>query len=183
MIELKLYKSKWKAIRLILLGLPFVIAFLYFIIKDTHPNHKPMEWFGLCFFGLSIPLGLFNLLDRRPQIIINEMGIYDRIEYKDFINWNLIKDAYYKEYIIPGRYGWPNQKQKYVCLTFDSNDIALLNINKTTQKLAKILGHESIFIFLNPLQKINGQKLGELVNAMVHGDAKARQDLLLTSEL
>ena len=45
-------------------------------------------------FGLGYPIGLFHLLDRRPQIIMNEIGVFDRTSYKDVINWDVIKSAY-----------------------------------------------------------------------------------------
>lgn len=42
------------------------------------------------FFGLAIPLILFNLLDNRPQIIINVEGIWDRTLKQDLIKWEQI---------------------------------------------------------------------------------------------
>jgi hypothetical protein len=45
-------------------------------------------------FGLGYPIGLYHLFDRRPQVIINEIGVFDRTSYKDFINWDVIHGAY-----------------------------------------------------------------------------------------
>ncbi|UFH53476.1 hypothetical protein LN737_24240 [Spirosoma sp. KNUC1025] len=37
---------------------------------------------------------MYQLLDRRPQVIINQHGVFDRTIRKDFINWEIIQDAY-----------------------------------------------------------------------------------------
>jgi hypothetical protein len=76
----------------------------------TKTDTPTWVWYlSIGFFGLGYPIGLFHLLDRRPQIIINEIGIFDRTTYKDFINWDVIQDAYPID--ISG--------QKFVCLVVD----------------------------------------------------------------
>lgn len=84
MIEYKIYKYPWKAIKLILLCTIFVLGGIFFLNQSDVP--KFIAWFCILFFGLGYPIGLFQLLDRRPQIIINEIGIFDRTTHKDFIN-------------------------------------------------------------------------------------------------
>ncbi|MBS1531424.1 MAG: hypothetical protein JSU01_14045 [Bacteroidetes bacterium] len=163
--EIKLYKSKWKAIKLILMGLPLVLACVFLLSKND--SHRNMEWFGICFFGLTIPIGIFNLFDRQPRLIINEEGIYIRIiGFKDFINWDVIKDAIYKERTTQDQYSWI--KQKFLSITFDPGDSA---------------DPKNVSIYLNSLQKIDGQKLADVVNQMAHSDTNARRQLLLTTEL
>ena len=57
----------------------------------------PSNWVGYliaALFALGYPVGIYHLLDRRPQIMINEIGIFDRRTYKDFINWDVIQRAY-----------------------------------------------------------------------------------------
>jgi hypothetical protein len=91
-MAIKLYKSRWKAIKLILVCSIFVVTGV-FIWTQIDAS----IWFVFLFcgpFALGYPIGLFHLLDRRPQIIINEIGVFDRTSYKDFINWDVIQGAY-----------------------------------------------------------------------------------------
>ena len=60
-------------------------------------------------YGLVYPVQLFHLFDRRPQIVINEIGIFDRRTCKDFINWDVIQRAYAMDVMVGG----------YVCLIVD----------------------------------------------------------------
>jgi len=181
MIEIKLYKSPWKAIKLILLSLPFVVAALYFLISND--ADKTMDWICICFFGLGIPLGLFNLFDRRPQIIMNEAGIFNRMGYKDVLQWNWIKDAYLQNLDNVGRLGISFSKQTFVCLLIDQNAEPLLKGNQNLRKFVKDMGFPEISISLNPLKKVDGQKLVDFIKAMSTANASAKQNLLLKSEL
>ena len=65
-------------------------------------------------FGIGYPVGIYHLLDRRPQIIINEFGVFDRTTYKDFINWDVIEGAYSIDMM----------GQKFVVLTVDEKYLA-----------------------------------------------------------
>lgn len=85
MKEIKLYKSPWRAIKLLLLSSVFVFGGIWLITSTDSP--KWLGWMSIGFFGLGYPVGLFQLLDRRPQIIINELGIWDRTTKQDTINW------------------------------------------------------------------------------------------------
>ena len=91
-MNIKLYKSPWKAVKLILVCSIFVMGGLSIWIQMEDSILFVLLLFGP--FGLGYPIGLFHLLDRRPQIIINEIGVFDRTSYKDFINWEVIQSAY-----------------------------------------------------------------------------------------
>src|SRR5688572_20606425 len=91
-MEIKLYKSPWRAVKLINLCSILVFGGIFILSQPDAP--KWVGWMSIRFFGLGYPVGLFHLLDRRPQIIINEAGIFDRTTYKYFINWEVIQDAY-----------------------------------------------------------------------------------------
>lgn len=66
-------------------------------------------WLGIVFFGLGLVVSLFQLLDRRPQIIVNDVGVFDRTMHHEFINWALIQDVYLAEI----------NKQTFICLVVD----------------------------------------------------------------
>jgi hypothetical protein len=178
MIELKFYKSPWQAIKLILLSSPFIIICLYDIINH---NDKSMplsfDWFGLCFFGLGIPLGLFNLFDKRPAMIINEVGIFKRKTSKDLINWTVIEDAYLKDLRVSIL-----SKQKFLCLVIDPSAPIILNANKTLIRFSERLGFQGISIPLNDMKKYDWEKLLLFIKSMSHSDHSERQKLLLNYE-
>jgi hypothetical protein len=184
MLELKFYKSPWKATKLILLSLPFVLFSLYDIVSHNQTMPSALSWFCLCFFGLGIPLGLFNLFDKRPELIISEDGIFDRLTTKQFINWDFIKDSYLKEIDTTGRFGGPvYSKQIFICLVLDPNAPIILNANKTLVKLSESLGFQGISIGLSQLQKKDWHKLVDFTKAMANANASERKNLLLTTEI
>ncbi len=104
--EYKIYKSPWKAIRLMLLCSIFVVPGIFF---HSSSENQWIEWMCICFFSLGYLVGIYQLLDRRPQIIVNEIGIFDRTLHMDFINWGIIQDAYIASV----------QRQKFICLVVD----------------------------------------------------------------
>ena len=95
MAEIKLYKSMAKGFKLIAMSLPFVFIGYWMISKEQPGTFNYiMGWFCALFFGLGIPIGLFSVFDKRPQIIINETGIWDRTLKQDEIKWEEITEAY-----------------------------------------------------------------------------------------
>lgn len=168
MQEIRLYKSPWKAIRIILLAAPFIAFSAYSIID--HKNNIPTypAWLCLCFFGLAIPIGLFQLFDKRPQIIINENGIFDRMAYKDFINWKLIRDAYAVN--VHG--------QKFICLVIDEAAIPLLKSSKRMIKISKELGFQEINLSLGQLKSFDVLKFIDFIKQMALASPAVRETLL-----
>ena len=73
-----MYKSPMKAIKVFAFTVPFVVLGIWMVNTVTDAADRIVGWLNICFFGLGLPIGLFHLLDRRPQIIINENGIWDR---------------------------------------------------------------------------------------------------------
>jgi len=185
MTEIKIYKSPWKAIKLILLSLPFIIFCSYSLFfghsADTTPK---MDWFGLCFFGMGIPLGLFNLLDIRPEMIINDDGIFNRQSYgifnnsknKGFVKWDSIKDVYLKEYQSRSPQGITTAKQKYICLNLKEDNIIALD--GQSNKLNKGLGLGDYNIPLMNLRTFDEQKFIQLIKLMSHSSFSEKQKLL-----
>ncbi|MCU0348142.1 MAG: hypothetical protein MUC59_14470, partial [Saprospiraceae bacterium] len=97
MPEYKLCKSPWKAIKLIVMSLPFVAMGIWVHFDDDNPKSEEFwGWFGIVFFGLGIILGFFHLFDRRPQIVVKENGIWDRTTNQNEIKWsqNTLKSAF-----------------------------------------------------------------------------------------
>jgi hypothetical protein len=167
-MDIKLYKSPWRAIKLILLCSIFVIGGLFMLTKTDTPT---WVWYlNIGFFGLGYPVGLFHLFDRRPQIIINEIGIFDRTTYKDFINWDVIRDAYPID--ISG--------QKFVCLVVDEKyepSTKKGKVAKSFSNFSKEIGAQELNISLGQIT-INEIKLTEFILTMINVAPENRKEKL-----
>ena len=168
MTEIKLYKSKQRAIRLILLCTPFVLIGIWMLAD------KPLiGWLSIGFFGLGYPLGIYNLIDKRPMIIINEIGIFDRSANSEFINWELIEDAY--PINING--------QKFICLLIDEKFKPSKKkgvIYRSTVKLNEAIGAQELNIHLGQIEKIDEIKLTEFIFEMSKADKTTKAELIKT---
>ena len=154
--EYKLYKSKWKAIRLLLLSSIFVIPSFWFIVNS--PDPELIEWLVFLFFGLGYPVGFFQLLDRRPHIIINEVGIYDRTVGREIINWEIISDAY----IVSVR------SEKFICLVIDEKFNAFKSRSKAflrTARWSKSMGFQELNLNVG-FTNVDAEKMLEFILAM-----------------
>lgn len=167
-MAIKLYKSPRRAITLLLLCSIFVVGGLYMLQETNAP--KWVAWMNIGFFGLGLPVGLFHLFDRRPQILINEIGIYDRTMYKDFINWEVIRDAY--PINISG--------QKYICLIVDEKyepSWRKGKFSKTMADLSKGIGAQELNIWLGQIV-IDEIKLTQFIQTMVRLGPENRKEKL-----
>jgi hypothetical protein len=90
MTEIKLYKSPLKSLKLTLISLLFVAGGVWLLLKTN--DSRIITTIMILFFGLGLMIGMFNLLDRRPQIIINKTGIWDRTSNQNMINWESIHE-------------------------------------------------------------------------------------------
>lgn len=90
MTEIKLYRSPWKVIRLLAPNSVMLWGSVLMLM-----DHRWLAGsLGIVFCGSINVLFFYYLFDRRPQIIINQHGIFDRTLHEQFINWELIEDAY-----------------------------------------------------------------------------------------
>lgn len=74
-----------------LLVSPFVIFSLYDLYRG---EAGIIDWVSLFFFGAGGLVGLYLIFDRRPVVIISEIGILDKRISKKVFNWEIIQDAY-----------------------------------------------------------------------------------------
>ncbi|PQJ09836.1 hypothetical protein CJD36_018095 [Flavipsychrobacter stenotrophus] len=169
MNEIKIYKSAWKGVKFILMSSLFVIPSIFFLVKGEERERLK---FLLCigFFGLGYPLGLSFILDRRPQIILNETGIFVRNLSDKIINWDIIQDAY------PARIN----KQHFVCLKVDevySLARSKGRLYRSVVKFNKELGFQELNIWMDNVN-VNNQKLLDLIQQAIHADLPQRKALL-----
>ena len=164
-MEIKLYKSRWKA--LLLLVACVVLAFgAILMLRDPDASHF-WAWCDLCIFGPCIPLSLFNLFDRRPQIILNEIGIFDRTAYTDYINWEVIQGAYVMEI------NW----NKFLCVIVDEQYEPSRKKKLFTRLAArrnKSVGAQELNINLVGVS-VDAKKLGQFILEMARLAPEARK--------
>lgn len=164
MNELKFYKSSWRAIKLMLMCSVFFAFGLWLLTMPDSP-----KWVGLLtvfFFGLGYPVGLFHLFDKRPQIRINELGVWDRSTTQELISWEFIQKASLAE--VHG--------QKFICLQIDPQHKLSTreeSWNKTLVKLNKMFGFQELNIPLGQI-KVDEIKLTEFICTMLKTDTKDR---------
>lgn len=152
-----------------LICLPFILLGLWLIYK--HTEHTTIAWIITCFFGLSIPLAIFDILDRKPQIIINETGIFDRSAYKDFINWDIIEHAYWNT----------AYKQVIVCLIIKDEFKHLIQIKSKLKEVSLAMGYSEININLGRVRNVDHEKLTALIVNLAKADPSRRADLISQS--
>ena len=145
----------------------FVMCGLFFSIQTDPPN-----WVGYLIatlFGLGYPVGIYHLLDRRPQIIINEVGVFDRTTYKEFINWDVIQGAFSIDML----------GQKFVVLKVDEKYLSSIKKEKFARSISNLVdfGPQRINISLGQVA-IDEVKLAEFILAMIKVPPKDRKEKL-----
>lgn len=168
MTEFKVYKTPWKAIKLLLGCALFVLLGLFILRQPDAPVW--VGWASILFFGMGIPVALFQLLDRRPQIIVNEVGIFDRTIHKDFINWEIIQDAYLAKV----------HEEKFICLVVNEAFEPSRRKGKVHQQIAglsKAMGFQELNINLS-FVNIDAERLTEFILAMRRAEKPDRTTLI-----
>ena len=166
--EVKLYKSSWKAIRILALTIPFIFIGIWLIIKgDSTLRDQVIGWSATCFFGLGLPVGLFQLFDRRPQIIISENGIWDRTMNQDEIKWEQIKGAYLLNI----------HRQKFISLLLDDNFIIYKKQFKWAKDISEAFGAQQLNLSLGQI-KIDEKKMTDFVNRMCQTRHEGRKSII-----
>lgn len=164
MAELKLYKTTTKGLKIIGMSIPFVVIGVWMILQEpTGTTNYIMGWLCASFFGLGIPIGLFQSFDRRPQIIINENGIWDRTTKQDEIKWEQIIDAYPLDIF----------SQKFISIVSDDTFIFKKKPYKWAAKINKEIGAQNLNLHLGQII-IDQNKLTGLINDLAKAKKKDR---------
>ncbi|RAK62198.1 STM3941 family protein [Hymenobacter edaphi] len=172
MKEITLYKSRWQAIRVMLLCTPFVLIGFWMVFGK---DHNPFGWVSIGFFGLGYPFGIYNLLDRRPLITLNSIGILHHEAHREFINWDLIQDAYLTEV----------HKQQLLCLVVPPNFEPSMRKGNLAQQMGGIsraMGFQELTLPLSATG-VDGHKFLDLVLQLKTAIPAARPNLLQQASL
>jgi hypothetical protein len=168
MTEMHLYKKPLKGLKLLALTIPFVAIGIWMInIEPFGTLNYIMGWLGISFFGLGIPIGLFQIFDRRPQVIISENGIWDRTTKQDEIKWEQIQEAYPLDIY----------KQKFVSLVVDDTFVTKKNLYKWAAKINEAIGAQKINLPVSQL-KIDEHKMTDFINEMITTEKANRPNII-----
>lgn len=168
MTVIKLYKTTTKGLKIIGMCLPFVVMGIWMITDSPYGSTEYiMGWIGTCFFGLGIPIGLIQLLDRRPQIIINENGIWDRTTKQDEIKWEQIIDVY----------PFDIYDQKFISIIPDDSFVFKKKTYKWTSKLNKVMGAQNLNLNLGQTN-IDEIKFTELIQNLIKAEKEDRWKII-----
>lgn len=170
MTEIKLYKTTTKGLKIIGMCLPFVAIGLWMVTEEpVGTTPYIMGWFCTCFFGLGIPLGLFHTIDKRPQIIITEIGIWDRTTNQEEVKWEQISEAYPLD--IHG--------QKFISLATDDTFIFKKKPFKWAAKINKQIGAQNFNLHLGQIN-IDEIELTNFINRLSKESIEERRNLIKT---
>ena len=168
MTEIKLYKTTTKGLKIIGMCLPFVAIGLWFITQEQiGTTNYIMGWVGTCFFGLGIPVGLFQTFDRRPQIIISENGIWDRTTNQDEAKWEQIIEAYPLDIF----------DQKFISLVTDDTFVFKKKPYKWAAKINKEIGAQNLNLHLGQIN-IDEIELTNFINRLSEENIEERRKLI-----
>ncbi len=169
MNKIKLYKSPLSALYLFLGSFVFVIGGFFMVMQEG----SFIAWFVLLFFGLCAFVGLIMLLDKKPQIIINQKGIgYKKAIWKkynpdDIIEWETIKNIHWVSV----------EDQKFICLNIPKQPKKQNLAQKSLTKLNKTMGFEEVNISLSMI-KIDANQLVDFLNSMLVSNTSQREELI-----
>jgi hypothetical protein len=156
MAEIKLYKSSSGGFKLLVLSLIFVLCGYWITSQSTEDSTDfIMGWACMWFFGLGIVAGFFILLDKRPQIIINETSVWDRTLKQNEIKWEQIVETY--PVSISG--------QQFIAIVTDETYKFRKKPSKWTEKFNKLIGTQNLNLNLANIN-IDSEKLNLLLNKL-----------------
>ena len=166
MPEIKLYKSSIKSLRLVFLTSSFVACGVFILLKTN--NSKVMSILLILFFGAGLLIGLFNMLDIRPQIIIDKIGIWDRTMNQDRINWEFIS-----EIISP----IDISRQIFIPLVVDEKFVRRKKMFKWALDLSKAFGGRDINLNISYI-KIDKEKFITLLDILKNEEIENRDEVI-----
>lgn len=168
MTEIKLYKKPLKGLKILALTIPFVAIGIWLIFKKpVGSSDYIMAWLCTCFFGLGIPVGLFQIFDRRPQIIINENEIWDRTTKQGKIKWEQIESAYPLNIY----------KQKFVCLVLYDSFETEQNQYKWAEEMNEAAGAQKVNLLMSQLE-INEHTMTKFIKAIISAEKQNRASII-----
>ncbi len=129
MDKLTIGTARLKCVFYLIGSLGFVIAGL-FILTMHRPGAEQAAWPAIMFFGAAIPVFVWQLLDTRPRLVIDDNGVYDRRLKIGVIPFADIEDAYVMSIGKPG--------QEFICLRLRDETKYLRTLSPIVKALCSV---------------------------------------------
>lgn len=165
MKEIKLYKSPIKSLRLLFMSSLFVFPSIWFIINEDET--KIIFWLCLLFFGIGFLLSLYNILDRRPQIVITKFGIWDRASGQGTIKWESIEEANEVQVY----------KQVFVALKTNESFVVKKRMYSWAKNLNKMVGAQDVNLNIS-YTKVDVEKFITFINILKNENVEDREQVM-----
>lgn len=174
MNEIKIYKNTKQVLKLVGGSAIFVALGLFLVLKSDKSGAISAGWANLAFFGMGLLVGLYTLFDKRPHIVLNDIGIKIR-GLKETVNWEVIQDAY------PGMISG----QEMIALVLHPDYQPSKNkgfIGKKLAKLNKQIGFQEINIPTSNVN-VNTIELLTFILLMIKAEKNERKQLITQNTL
>ena len=155
MQEIKLYNSTGKNLLYLLSCSVFVAIGIWMVLSSDETLKFVIGILSILFFGIGLVLIPTRLFDRKPRVIINDEGIFDRTLDIGTIEWQDIKDAYLQS--VHGT--------EFISLDLEDNNKYLQRTSKTKAKIAsynEFFGFETINVNLGGVNR-KGKEILEII--------------------
>ena len=162
-----LYKSPRKALMVIVVCAALVAAIVAIMLLPDKRAPQAL-WLGAVFFGLGIPVGIHSLLDKRPWIVLDEEGVWDRGLRRPRIPWDAIEDAYT---------GSVRGQAMFVCLVLKEDRAAEFAPSAWVARSNRLVGTEPLNLNAAPTG-VDTEKLCMTVKLLAHLPREERANLL-----
>lgn len=123
---LEVAASRGKLVLALLGAAGFVVLGLFLAMRGTGIEVW-VGWVCVAFFGAGIPLFLKQLLDARPRVVLDEVGVLDRTLGVGRIPWTEIEGAYISRI----------QGNPFVCLRLHDPERWTRELNAVQRRMVK----------------------------------------------
>ncbi|MEO1518665.1 MAG: STM3941 family protein [Bacteroidota bacterium] len=166
--QIKLYKKTWKGLRLVAMGLPlFCVCIWKAQREDVDAMEQLLGWFGSCFFGFGLFVGFFHTFDRRPQIILDEDGIWDRSIREPKVFWEQVRAVHQ----------WGVYGQIFVAVKVDKTFQRRQSKYAWVQPISRLLKGKDLNINLSQLS-VDAQQMANCIKEMSKVEKENRLETL-----
>lgn len=168
MTKIEFHKSTSKKLALIGMCIPLVLIGIWMITTETYgTTNYILSWIVICLFGLGIPIGIYQLFYNEPQIIITEIGVWDKTTKQDEIKWEQIVTAYPLDIF----------DQKYISIIADNTYVFKKKQSKFAAKINEKIGAQQLNLNL-ALIDVEVNKLSDLINNLAKSEKDERQSII-----
>jgi len=144
MEQIVIRTARLKAVMLTFVSFAFVAAGIFILSFDRGTSTIAVGWLAIVFFGACSIVGVMQIFDSRPRLIIDDQGVLDRTLRCGKIPWSDILDARLQTI----------SDQPFICLDLRDEERYLKAISPTRRALVsanRALGFSAFSLNLSQL--------------------------------